>query len=135
MFFPSHLFHKSTLSSEEIRCKLASPRIEYGDALMGWYQENSKLGDYLNHARETNTYNHRITEQKIVNCLRQGPMETHDIARRIVGRSTSRRPIISVLHKMASDGIIIHHQVNNKHIWELTRSSQIDPIIVPPIPA
>jgi predicted transcriptional regulator len=139
MFFPPNIFQSRVLSAESIRNQLSSPRIEYGEALFEWYNEMIKMKEisyeygYSIHKEVTlaETTRHHIIEQKIINCLRKEPMNTIEIGKKILGRSTSRRPIISILHKMASEGIIIHHQEGNEHMWELTQSSVITPIVVP----
>lgn len=138
MFFASDLFNHHPITADTVRRRLSSPRIEYGEALTNWHRQMSRLQGYLQHKDEKSPYNstqHRVTEQKIINCLKNGPMTTQSLGRKILGRTaTSRRPIIAILHKMASDGVIIHHQIGDEHVWELTRSIKIAPIIVPHIP-
>ena len=81
------------------------------------------------------TLRHKIIDKKILNCLRDGPMDTVSIGKRVLGRTPWRRPISALLYRMASEGTIIHHQEGDLHIWELTATEPISPIIVPPLPA
>lgn len=155
MFF-SRSISKQTRPTPESLCEaLSLPRIVYGQALLEWYEEVSKLtpvltiksGFYL-HSLESlpqlvmPTYQqghgdcrHKITDQKILNCLRDGPLDTLSIGKKILGRTTWRRPINATLYRMASEGKIIHHQEEDLHIWELTSSEPVVPIVVPPIPS
>lgn len=154
MFFPRSISTQTRPTPESLCEVLSLPRIIYGQALLEWYEEISKLspihrpatvksGVYL-HSPETGlqlvipTYQqghgdsrHKITDQKILNCLKDGPMDTISIAKKILGRTIWRRPISATLYRMASEGKIIHHQEDDVHIWELTSSEPIIPIVVP----
>jgi len=73
-----------------------------------------------------------VMERRVLDCLKRGPMTTEKLGVKILGRSvTYRRPVIATLHKMASDGLILHHKDGDTHIWELTNSYTIRPIMVP----
>jgi len=123
MFFSSSVFE--TPSAEVISQKLSSRRLEHGQAMLDWYKQMLKISEIH---KETSINRHCIIEQKIISCLRSGPMTTLEI-----GRNVSRLPITAILHKMASDGVVIHHQERNEHIWELTGNNYIQPIVVPGI--
>ncbi len=194
MFFSRSISKQTRPTPESICEALSLHRIEYGQALLEWYQEVSKLstvaaglpttplnvsalsssseicrtppgfpprrvtsawtskeepieikyGCYVHNEQgrlqllkptPKESVRHKIIDQKILNCLRDGPMDTLTIGRKILGRTTWRRPISTTLYRMASDGTIIHHQEEGLHIWELTSSQPVSPIIVPGVPS
>lgn len=160
---------KQTRPTPETICEaLSLQRIVYGQALLEWYEEVSKLlpppglqpeimtatlpdpgpmtiktGFYL-HSNEglskqvlppyeqgRGDLRHEIIDRKVLNCLRDGPLDTLSIAKKILGRITYRLPISAILYRMASEGKIIHHQDGDLHTWELTSPESMVPIVVP----
>lgn len=128
MFFPRSILKQTRPTPESVCEVLSLPRIVYGQALLEWYEEIAKL------TAEPPKYQHghsrhTITDQKVLNCLKDGPLDTLSIAKKILGRMTWRRPISATLYRMASEGKIICHQEGDLHIWELVAS--VAPIVVP----
>lgn len=150
---------KQTRPTPETICEaLSLQRIVYGQALLEWYEEVSKLlpppglqpeimtiktGFYL-HSNEglskqvlppyeqgRGDSRHEIIDRKVLNCLRDGPLDTLSIAKKILGKITYRFPISAILYRMASEGKIIHHQDGDLHTWELTSPESMVPIVVP----
>lgn len=128
---------------------LSLPRIIYGQALLEWYKEISKLStdhhsfkdesdpNLTFHERGHGHSRHEIIERKVLNCLKDGPLDTLTIAKKVYGGTvpnrpvTGRRAMTAILYRMASEGKIIHHKDGDLHTWELTSSEVMIPIVVP----
>lgn len=154
MFFPKGLFEKPDLSSDKLCQWLGLPTIGYGEALLRWHNEISKLDDSKSLYREEpgndelvelghGIFVHNpilqkgnILEKKILKLLEYGPLDTLSIGKRIFPtiNTTGKRYTTSILHRLAYNGVILHHQEDGMDVWELIHPEPVSPIIVPPIP-
>lgn len=154
MFFPKGLFERVDLSSEKLCQWLSLPTIGYGEGLLRWHEEISKLSDVGNLYRaeptndelvevghgvfihNPNLQKGNILEKKILKLLQYGPLDTLSIGKRMFPaiNTTGKRYTTSILHRLAYNGIVLHHQENGIDIWELIHPEPVSPIIVPPIP-
>mgnify|MGYP006948854870 CR=1 FL=1 len=72
-----------------------------------------------------------VLEHKIIKILKRRGSSTDYLCTKIYGRKVAGSNLTPILYKMASQGLIIRHNIKGRHIWEWVNVASINPLVVP----